>query len=270
MERTSSLFMAILTAAAISISGRTAAAWDFLAASPSGPANGAPAASVAAVGSVGHSGMRIGTQTDFAAAPSASTTPTSFSSGSAVSGYGGVASAEGASGNAPALATHDGVTVYEAHANGGVRVLGSSASGESALPAIAGTVSRSSDPFNAGDWTYRTENLPVQWIHDGDDFTIYVEYAGFRWVCVDGSISIPEDERPKTISKLDLLLALRELDKTDDFFTWLELSGLKPYWDAAQVMATDHPLFEQGLATVKIALELSDEEVQDVLSRIAK
>jgi len=147
---------------------------------------------------------------------------------------------------------------------------GASASGESAALPVAGTVTRSSDPFAVPGWAYRVENLPAKWEKNGDSIAVYVEYAGSRWTCEDGSVSVPSDELPKVISKLDLLLVLRELEKVDLFFVWLDASGLKPYWDAAQVMSTDHPLFAQGVASVSEALGLSEEEVQAILSRIEK
>lgn len=75
---------------------------------------------------------------------------------------------------------------------------------------------------------------------------------------------------PKTISKLDLLLVLRELNKLDAFFAWLEGSGLKPFWDAAQELSTDHPLYEQALASVQEALGLTDAERDAILEQIAK
>lgn len=129
---------------------------------------------------------------------------------------------------------------------------------------------RSSDPFPGMEWEYRVESLPVQYERTSEGFQFYVEYAGKRWTCKDGSIYIPTVDLPKTISKLDLLLVLRELDKMDAFLTWLDASGLKVFFDQANILSTDHPLYEQALVSVQQALGLSDEELQAILARIAK
>lgn len=100
-----------------------------------------------------------------------------------------------------------------------------------------------------------------------------VTVAVASWSLVDGRLVpeyAPPPERPKTISKLDLLLALNEMGKVDTFFAWLDASGLRVFWDAAQDLSTDHPLCEQALSGVQEALGLSDAEVAAVLARIAK
>jgi len=131
---------------------------------------------------------------------------------------------------------------------------------------------RSADPFARLEREGRVESLPVRWERkaDGEGFLFFVEWDGAKWYCIDGTMSVPASELPYTISKLDLLLALRELDKMDAFFAWLEASGLKPFWDAAQIMATDHPLYEQALSSVQQALGLTDEERDAILEQIAK
>ena len=88
---------------------------------------------------------------------------------------------------------------------------------------------RSADPFARMDRVAREDNLPVKWERDGDKFRFFVEWGGEEWTCRDGSMIVPADELPKTISKLDLLLVLHELDKMDAFFAWLDASGLKPF-----------------------------------------
>jgi len=75
---------------------------------------------------------------------------------------------------------------------------------------------------------------------------------------------------PREISKLDLLLVLREMDKMDAFFAWLDAAGLHELWDAAQALTSDHPLYESALASVQEALGVSDEERDAILERIAK
>lgn len=131
-------------------------------------------------------------------------------------------------------------------------------------------VTRNANPFFRLDRAFRVPELPAKWERDGDGFAFFVEYDGRRWDCDDGTISAPKEELPKTISKLDLLLVLRELGKLDAFFAWLDASSLKPFWDAAQNMATDHPLYTQALASVQAALGISDEERDAILERIAK
>lgn len=128
---------------------------------------------------------------------------------------------------------------------------------------------RAQSPFAVTDRDYRVEPLPSAWVYVGDAWLSKVEYAGETWICRDGTI-VPVTERPKVISKLDLLLVLRELGKLDAFFAWLEASGLKPFWDAAQLITTDHPLYEQALESVQEALGLTDEERDEILERIAK
>ena len=133
----------------------------------------------------------------------------------------------------------------------------------------ANLATRSPDPFERMDREYRLEALPSSWVYAGDAWLTYVEYADEIWICRDGTI-VPETPRPKTISKLALLLVLRELDKLDAFFSWLDVSGLRVYWDAAQIMTTDHPIFEQGFASIKAALEITDEQAEQIMERIAK
>ena len=55
-----------------------------------------------------------------------------------------------------------------------------------------------------------------------------------------------------------------------EFLAWLDSSGLKPFWDAATVMTTIHPLYEQALSSVQEALGISDDERDEILARIAK
>lgn len=128
---------------------------------------------------------------------------------------------------------------------------------------------RSADPFARLDRDYRTEALPSSWVLVGEEWLSTVEYEGETWLCRDGTI-VPAVERPKTISKLDLLLVLRELDKTDAFFAWLDASGLREFWAAAQLLTTNHPLYAEALASVQEALGLTDEEAAAILARIAK
>lgn len=129
---------------------------------------------------------------------------------------------------------------------------------------------RNADPFARMDRVTRVDTLDTQWKRDVDGYRFYVVWHGQEWTCRDGSMTVPASELPKTISKLDLLLVLREMGKLDAFFAWLEASGLKPFWDAAQLMTTDHPLYEQALESVQEALGLTDEERDEILERIAK
>lgn len=135
--------------------------------------------------------------------------------------------------------------------------------------ATGNCVTRSQDPFAIPGRSYRLQPLPASWAFIGDSWISKVDYAGEIWLCRDGSI-LPTGERPKVISKLDLLLVLRELDKLAAFTAWLDASGLKPFWDAAQLLTTDHPLYEQALASVQEALGITDEERDAILERIAK
>lgn len=134
----------------------------------------------------------------------------------------------------------------------------------------ANLATRSADPFARLDRVARVESLPVQWEREGEGFRFFVEWDGAEWTCRDGTMTVPAEELPKTISKLDLLLVLREMGKLDAFFAWLEASGLKPFWDAAQLMTTDHPLFGQALESVQEALGVTDEERDEILRRIAR
>lgn len=129
---------------------------------------------------------------------------------------------------------------------------------------------RSGDPFARLDREYRVDALPAQWARDGDGFRFFVVHAGEEWTCRDGTIRPLPSELPQVVSKLDLLLAIYDLGKFDVFMAWLDGSGLKPFWDAAQVMATDHPLYEQALASVQQALGLTDAEREAILEKIAK
>jgi len=128
---------------------------------------------------------------------------------------------------------------------------------------------RDADPFARLNREHRAESLESSWVLIGQEWFPAVEYAGETWVCRDGSI-VPAIERPKTISKLDLLLVLRELDKVDAFFAWLDASGLREFWAAAQLLTTNHPLYAEALASVQEALGLTDEEAAAILARIAK
>lgn len=130
------------------------------------------------------------------------------------------------------------------------------------------TVTRDASPFRYSDFAHRVPALPAQWLLLGEEWFGAVSYAGKTWICRDGTI-VPAEERPKRISKLDLLLVLRELDKIGSFFAWLEQSGLKHFWDAAQVMATNHPLFADALASAIVALEITPEEAAAIIERIA-
>ena len=130
--------------------------------------------------------------------------------------------------------------------------------------------SRSSDPFARLDRVARVDALPVQWARVGDGFRIYVEWGGEEWTCKDGTMAVPPQDLPKTISKLDLLLVLREMGKLEQFSAWLDASGLRMFWDAAQLMTTDHPLYEQALGSVQEALQITDEQRDEILRRIAK
>ena len=135
--------------------------------------------------------------------------------------------------------------------------------------ATGNCATRSQNPFAVPVRAHRVESLPSAWVYVGDQWLSQVEYDGQTWICRDGTI-VPVTERPKVISKLDLLLVLREMDKTAEFVAWLDQSGLRIYWDAAQLMTTDHPLYESALSSVQEALGLTDEEVEAVLERIAK
>ena len=135
--------------------------------------------------------------------------------------------------------------------------------------ATGNCATRSQNPFAVPVRAHRVESLPSAWVYVGDEWLAQVEYAGETWLCRDGTI-VPVTERPKVISKLDLLLVLREMGKTDVFVAWLDASGLRIYWDAAQLMTTDHPLYEQALESVQEALGLTDEERDEILERIAK
>lgn len=128
---------------------------------------------------------------------------------------------------------------------------------------------RSLDPFAVPGRAYRVQPLPASWAFIGDSWISKVDYAGHMWFCRDGSI-VPTGDRPKVISKLDLLLVLREMDKLAAFAAWLDASGLKPFWDAAQLLTTDHPLYEQALASAQEALGITDEQRDAILERIAK
>ena len=135
--------------------------------------------------------------------------------------------------------------------------------------ATGNCAARSQSPYARAEREYRVEPLAAAWVHDGDELYSQVEYAGETWICRDGSI-VPNAPRPRIISKLDLLLALRELDKTAEFFAWLDASGLREFWNAAQVLATDHPLYNQALTSVQEALGLSDAERDAILESITK
>ena len=63
---------------------------------------------------------------------------------------------------------------------------------------------RSQSPFARLDREHRTEALESSWVLIGQDWFPAVEYAGETWLCRDGTI-VPATERPKRISKLDLL-----------------------------------------------------------------
>jgi hypothetical protein len=135
---------------------------------------------------------------------------------------------------------------------------------------FARRATRAKNPFQMVEREYRVEPLPVHWERVEEGFAFYVEYAGQRWYCTDGTITVPAEELPKTISKLELLMALNEMEKLPDFLAWLEASGLKPFFDQATILSTDHPLYESAVSSVQQALGLTDEEVQAVLARIAK
>lgn len=135
--------------------------------------------------------------------------------------------------------------------------------------AAGNCATRSQSPFAVSERAYRVEPLPSAWAYVGDEWLARVDYAGETWLCYDGTI-VPATDRPQTISKLDLLLVLRDMGKTDEFVAWLDQCGLRIFWDAAQLMTTDHPLYEQALESVQEALGITDEERDEILERIAK
>jgi len=129
---------------------------------------------------------------------------------------------------------------------------------------------RSSNPFAVLSRVHRAESLPVQWERNGDQFRFFVEYEGSKWYCEDGTMSVPASELPKIISKLDLLMAIQKIGKIPEFFAWLDSSGLRVFWDAAQNLSTDNPLYEEALHGACEALGLSEEEAMEILEQIYK
>lgn len=67
-------------------------------------------------------------------------------------------------------------------------------------------------------------------------------------------------------SKLKLCMALNSLGKLGDFQTWIVNSGYEFLWNAAQDLADDNELFNAGIQAVKTALDLTDEQVSEILA----
>ena len=87
--------------------------------------------------------------------------------------------------------------------------------------------------------------------------------------CVrDGDIpSAPAPVGKRIFSKLKLVAALKAADKWVLVKTWLEEKAYYDFYLAAQNFAEDNELFLEGKAAIQRYLNMSDEDIEAILSR---
>ena len=70
---------------------------------------------------------------------------------------------------------------------------------------------------------------------------------------------------PRVFSKLKVVEALKASNLFDQVKQWVIDNGMYDLYLAAQVFAEDNQYFEQGLQTLKTQLQLTDEQVEQIL-----
>ena len=71
----------------------------------------------------------------------------------------------------------------------------------------------------------------------------------------------------RIFSKLKLVAALKAADKRVLVKTWLEEKAYYDYYLAAQIFAEDNALFLEGKAAIQRYLNMSDEDIEAILSQ---
>ena len=79
--------------------------------------------------------------------------------------------------------------------------------------------------------------------------------------------SAPAPVGKRTFSKLKLVAALKAADKWVLVKTWLEEKAYYDYYLAAQNFAEDNELFAEGKAAIQRYLNMSDEQIEAILSQ---
>ena len=79
--------------------------------------------------------------------------------------------------------------------------------------------------------------------------------------------SAPAPVGKRIFSKLKLVAALKAADKWVLVKTWLEEKAYYDYYLAAQNFAEDNELFAEGKAAIQRYLNMSDEEIEAILSQ---
>ena len=79
--------------------------------------------------------------------------------------------------------------------------------------------------------------------------------------------SAPAPVGKRTFSKLKLVAALKAADKWVLVKTWLEEKSYYDYYLAAQNFAEDNELFAEGKAAIQRYLNMSDEDIEAILSQ---
>jgi len=108
--------------------------------------------------------------------------------------------------------------------------------------------------------------MPTSWTED--ETTVTRLYKQVPHV-VQEVVSTTDVAEPghRTFSKLKLVTALKEANKWVLVKTWLEEKAYYDFYLAAQDFREDHPLFAEGLAALKEYARITDEEVEEILSR---
>lgn len=94
------------------------------------------------------------------------------------------------------------------------------------------------------------------------------EAAGYRLETPEDAEERERREQENQVmiySKYKLCLALDKRNKMSDFQDWLSSSGYEFLWTAAQDLATDNQLFQRAKTALSTVLQLTDEEVEEIL-----
>lgn len=97
-------------------------------------------------------------------------------------------------------------------------------------------------------------------------------YVPDGWEVVDEEIhnkwKLVEDPHiPRTFSKMKIVAALTRMDAWEQTKEWIESQGLYDLYLAAQDFAEDNDYFDDGVKAIKDALQLTDEQVEEILSQ---
>ena len=109
--------------------------------------------------------------------------------------------------------------------------------------------------------TNPSEPAPAGKHYAGDGWEATANTIVYKWRLVDDP-----PPPPRTFSKMKIVAALIEIDAWNETKAWIQANGLYDLYLAAQDFAEDNEHFENGKAALQMALHLTDEQVEQILS----